>query len=378
MGTLFGCRGLFGGVDTVLEFLFKGFGGKLPNRGEEKVVHVVEDVTVGCVIAGGIEVGEEGLKFFEKQGFGVVAGSDGGHGTSLSRVLHHYNKSPTNFYAPIDNRPFSSFPSNKFKEFTYRINTAWFFIIFIFYTEVKMSVSPIQLLAQSLRKVHDPRSSHGISHGFHSTLLITLLGLLANLSTIAQIERWAKLHFSELKQFIYFRAKKAPSDNTISRILQKISLDELQSAFAEFLNAILPNDISVAAVDGKTAKQMKEENGDAILMLNVFAQKIKQHLVSWSVRGDKTNEPGCLKQHLEELFTMYPSLKLLTGDAIYAQRPLLEAIQKYHRDYLVQVKENQSNVLEQMKLVFEEAPQQKPDDHKVSKKRAASRFAVCG
>ncbi len=43
---------------------------------------------------------------------------------------------------------------------------------------------------------------------------------------------------------------------------------------------------------------------------------------------------------------MYPSLKLLTGDAIYAQRPLLEAIQEYHRDYLVQIKDNQGRISE--------------------------------
>jgi len=46
------------------------------------------------------------------------------------------------------------------------------------------------------------------------------------------------------------------------------------------------------------------------------------------VKGDKTNEPGCLKKHLGELFEMYPCLTLLTGDAIFAQRPLLEAIQE--------------------------------------------------
>ncbi|GHT41680.1 hypothetical protein FACS189443_3770 [Planctomycetales bacterium] len=59
----------FGGV-TVLDFLFKGFGCELPNRGEEKVVHIVENVTVRGVIADGIKVGEEGLEFFKKQGFG--------------------------------------------------------------------------------------------------------------------------------------------------------------------------------------------------------------------------------------------------------------------------------------------------------------------
>ena len=81
---------------------------------------------------------------------------------------------------------------------------------------------------------------------------------------------------------------------------------------------------------------MKDEDGDPILMLNVFVHKLKLHLASWNVQGDKTNEPGCLKKHLEELFEMYPSLKLLTGDAIYAQRPLLEALQEYHCDYLFQ------------------------------------------
>jgi hypothetical protein len=123
---------------------------------------------------------------------------------------------------------------------------------------------------------------------------------------------------------------------------------------------------------------MKDENGDPIHILNIFAHTVKQHLASWSVHGDKTNEPGCLKKHLAELFTMYPCLKLLTGDAIFAQRPLLEAIQEYHRDYLVQVKENQGRVLEQMKMTFEDAPQQEPNDRKVSKKRGLLRFAVCG
>ena len=84
-----------------------------------------------------------------------------------------------------------------------------------------------------------------------------------------------------------------------------------------------------------------------------------------------------MKKHLEELFTMYPYLQLLTGNAIFAQRPLLEAIQEYHRDYLVQVKENQPNVLEQMKMVFEDAPQKEPSDRKVTKKRGPLRFAVC-
>ena len=73
-------------------------------------------------------------------------------------------------------------------------------------------------------------------------------------------------------------------------------------------------------------------------MLNVFVHDIKVTLEQWSVRGDKTNEPGCLKKHLEKLFETWPTLKLLTGDAIFAQRPLLEALEEYECDYLFQVR----------------------------------------
>ena len=103
--------------------------------------------------------------------------------------------------------------------------------------------------------------------------------MLANISTIAEIERWAKIHKNQLKQFLQLRRHQGeeltPSDTTLTRILQKLSLIDLQAAFAMFINALLPETVLTAAVDGKAAKQMKDENGDPILMLNVFAQKLK-------------------------------------------------------------------------------------------------------
>ncbi|MDR0521558.1 MAG: hypothetical protein LBH00_06865, partial [Planctomycetaceae bacterium] len=79
------------------------------------------------------------------------------------------------------------------------------------------------------------------------------------------------------------------------------------NAFAQFLNGLL--DVSVAAVDGKSAKQMKGKNGNPILMLNVFAQKAKTCLAGWSVNGDKTNEPTCLKKYLEQLPLIFSGVK---------------------------------------------------------------------
>jgi hypothetical protein len=270
-----------------------------------------------------------------------------------------------------------------------------------------MSKSPsappaLQLFAECLEKVPDPRSQHGTNHPCTTILAVVLLGLLAQVSTPAQIARWTKRHFKKLSQFLRFGIIKgkicAPCDNTLTRVLRKLSLKDLQNAFAEFVNIILSDTFIVAAVDGKVAKQTKDENGDPILMLNIFAQKLKLHLASWNVKGDKTNEPCCLKMHLKELFEMYPFLKLLTGDAIFANRPLLEELKKYHCDYLFQVKDNQRKVHAKMKEIFKDVAKQEPDDcleivddvpqqkkkkqksydRKVAKKRGLWRFAVSG
>jgi len=76
---------------------------------------------------------------------------------------------------------------------------------------------------------------------------------VTNLSTLAEIHRWAKIHLTQLQQFLKFRHRKGkvivPSDTTLARVLEKLSLDDLQKAFALFLNAILPESPLVAAVD---------------------------------------------------------------------------------------------------------------------------------
>jgi len=259
----------------------------------------------------------------------------------------------------------------------------------------------LKLFAQALKKVPDPRRKRG-SYPLATLLALTLLGLIANCTNPSELARWSKNHLDNLRPFLRFRrlkgTRRAPVNLTFSRLFEVLSLNDLQQAFAEFVNLFLADTSIVASVDGKAAKQRKDKNGDPLLMLNVFAQTLKLHLASWNVQGDKTNEPGCLKKHLGELLTMYPSLNLLTGDAIFAQRPLLEAIREYERDYLFQVKDNQPKVLKKMKEVFKDVELQEPDDslelsddaplqkkkkrksydRKVSTKKGLSRFVVSG
>lgn len=252
-----------------------------------------------------------------------------------------------------------------------------------------LNIVSLSHFVRCLKKVRDPRSKQGQSHPFSSILAIVFLGLIGNITTLAAIQRWAEIHYPELKSFLRFRRfkrksksqkkpKKIPHAITLARVLRKLSIADLQKAFAEFLTVILNDTEISASVDGKAAKQIKDADGNPLLMLNVFAHTLKVHLASWSGKGDKTNEPGCLKKHLEELFDLFPCLRLLTGDAIYADRSLLTAIQKHHRDYLVQVKKNQPNVYAKVQEVFKDAEHQKPDHVLPRKKRGFQSRVVFG
>ena len=52
-----------------------------------------------------------------------------------------------------------------------------------------------------------------------------------------------------------------------------------------------------------------------------------------------------LRELLGRLFEGYPGLRLLTLDALYAERDLCQAIVSQGRDYLVRIKGNQPEVL---------------------------------
>ena len=83
---------------------------------------------------------------------------------------------------------------------------------------------------------------------------------------------------------LQFKRKTPPGNTTLFRALAKTSVDDLQTVLAEFLKAILAaEDMLTAAVDGKVSKQMKDADGDAIQMLNIFIHDVKITMMSYDI-----------------------------------------------------------------------------------------------
>jgi hypothetical protein len=245
-----------------------------------------------------------------------------------------------------------------------------------------LSVAQVPSLLSCLSRVTDPRQKRGIRHPFTSILGLTLAGFVSRIVGFAPLQRWAKAHWHWLRTPLGFRRQKPPHATTISRALAQFSVAELNTAFLDWVQAILAQDedrlMLVAAVDGKTSKQALNDKGDPLQMLNVFAQDVRICLGQWALNGDKKTEPEVLKAHLHELFERYPTLRLLTGDALYSQRNLAEMIVAAEHDYLFQLHNNQPDTLEAAKTCFASACDEQADAHTCEKKVAASRIVFYG
>jgi hypothetical protein len=234
-------------------------------------------------------------------------------------------------------------------------------------------MNPLTRLASCFHKITDPRKPRGVRHPYHSLCTLVFVGLLAQITDMAVLRRWAKRHWKQIKKPMGFTRNTPPSATCISRSLAKLSLDEFRKTFADFIEPFLNEPtMLVAAVDGKTAKQSFDDNGDPEILIDVFIHDLKLSVTQYVVGKHKTNEPGCFKEHLPEILEHFPQLRIFTGDAIYLQKPLLEVMQQYHCDYVFQVKDNQPEVLDAMRQMFsdERIAQDKPlTQTQVDKKR---------
>jgi DDE_Tnp_1-associated len=218
-----------------------------------------------------------------------------------------------------------------------------------------MSPTSTDSLLSAFQQLTDPRDPRGVRHPFAGLLAIIFLGLLSRQPDFASIARWAKRHWSVLKAAFGLTRAYAPHETTYSRAAALFSVDQFRAALARWLSGAVTDHPTTAAVDGKTSKQADDTEGDPIHVLNVFAHRAHVCLADWPVGGGRDTEPEVLKAHLDELFAAWPSLRVLTGDAMFCQRPLARAIIEAGRDYVLAIKDNQPDLLETARTAFADA-----------------------
>ena len=219
-------------------------------------------------------------------------------------------------------------------------------------------------------KLEDPRAARGVRHPYSAIIALALLGMLARIREMEVLVRWARLHWDDLREPLGFTRNKPPVGTTLSRTLALCTVADVQAVLLAWLQSCgnkFP-DQCVAAVDGKTAKQALDSNGRPLHMLNVFMHELQITIGQWSVGAEKSNEPTVLRRRIEELIANFPILKLLTGDAIFAQRPLAELLTSRGIDYLFQIEANQGDTLDALTNCSAEVAQRQPAAETIDKR----------
>src|SRR3954464_12369393 len=134
-------------------------------------------------------------------------------------------------------------------------------------------VEPDADLWAALAAVPDPRKARGRRHRLVTVLAIGVCAVLAGARSYVAIAEWAH----DLPVSARLRlglGRRAPSESTIRRILQAVDLDAVDATLSGWLADrspdLPPGRMRVVAVDGKTARGARTDDGTQVHLLAAF------------------------------------------------------------------------------------------------------------
>jgi predicted transposase YbfD/YdcC len=229
-------------------------------------------------------------------------------------------------------------------------------------------------LYDRLQKIEDPRKAHGKRYQLITLLVIIFLAKLCRQDSPLEIADWAKNHAEELAGLLKLKRTWMPHHNTIRRVFYSIVDEvEFEHMMAEYHQQKTKNGDQLA-VDGKTLRGTRiPEAEKADHVLSVYA--VQEQLVVGQEWVDvKENEIVAAPKALGQVNLKG---KIVTGDAMHAQRAISAEIVEQGGDYLWVVKENQERLHQDIERLF--APDQpKPGFGKISNDFQHAEKVNCG
>ena len=201
-------------------------------------------------------------------------------------------------------------------------------------------------LREALSSIPDPRKERGVRYKYCDLILLIIYAILSGFSTGVDIEFYVEENFEYFQKMIGL--KNVPSHDTFSRIIRITNFDNLASVLSTWLVKYYPEtykkyqEKKVLHFDGKAirAASEKSKGEEPIYLLNAMYEGGSISVYSKRV-GEKTNEIGELPTFLNQ-FNLEETI--VTTDAISTNENIIKAIIDKKGHYLLQVKDNQSNL----------------------------------
>lgn len=216
-------------------------------------------------------------------------------------------------------------------------------------------VIDLQSLYASLARLHDTRKAQGLRYSLVTILLFVVLAKLAGEDRLFGISEWVRHRQVELAAALHLPKVRSPCLNTYRTVLgQVIDISEFEQVVHDFFAAQPGAGRSILiALDGKTLRgTIPAGQTKGVHLLAAFLPQEGWVLMQVEVEG-KENEIPAAPRVLKCLDLRG---KVVTGDALLAQRPLSQLIVEKGGDYLWTVKENQAGVYQDLERLFAPEP----------------------
>jgi hypothetical protein len=206
-------------------------------------------------------------------------------------------------------------------------------------------------LIDRLKGIPDPRMARGIRHKKISVVAISICAMISNARSFKAIAEFAQRCSQKMLKRLWCRYDRnterfvPPSEPTIRRFLQSVDAEAVDKVLVGWFQQLAngPLEGKAVAVDGKTLKGARQENGRKVHLLSAFLHQQGIVLNQCQVES-KTNEITTIRPLLDPL-----ELEgcVVTADAMHAQKDTASyLVEEKHADFVLTVKDNQPTLRE--------------------------------
>jgi predicted transposase YbfD/YdcC len=195
----------------------------------------------------------------------------------------------------------------------------------------------------------DPRIDRTKLHLLEDIIAIAILSILCGADTWNDMEEFGKAKIAWLKTFLKL-PEGIPSHDTFRRVFSLLDPKQLQRCFIEWTKSVaILTQGEVISIDGKAICGSRDKKKNSIVHM-VSAWAGVNNIVLGQVKvDDKSNEITAIPELINLLV-----LKgcIVTIDAMGCQKEIARAIVSAEADYILALKGNQGNLLEQAEDSF--------------------------
>jgi predicted transposase YbfD/YdcC len=202
-----------------------------------------------------------------------------------------------------------------------------------------------------ISRLDDPRMQRNKLHLLVDIVMIVVSAMICREESWEEIAYWAQLRKDWLASFLEL-PHGIPSHDTLRRVFERIDPTALQLCLIDWINALRQSwSGQVIAIDGKTVRGAGATDSGSPLLHSVSAFATDARLTLAQVKTqDKSNEIVAIP-YLLDLIDVAGCI--VTIDAIGCQTKIAETIAKKKADYVLALKGNQPNLLDNVSGFFE-------------------------